>query len=249
MSSDFPYLGEEDRFRFPDPEKATLEGIVAAGGNLSPGMLLSAYSQGIFPWFSEHDPILWWSPDPRFVLFPEKLHVSKTMRKFLRRTDLAFTADTAFSEVIRACARVPRDGQDGTWITTEMEAAYAEMHTLGYAHSVEVWSGADLVGGLYGVSLGNIFFGESMFSHVSNASKAAFIRFVRRLTDLGFDLIDSQVYTNHLERLGAEEIPRSRYLELLRRGLTRPTLKGSWRGLLDSDEQWAPIPVTIGAQP
>ncbi|MFP4483638.1 MAG: leucyl/phenylalanyl-tRNA--protein transferase [Spirochaetota bacterium] len=247
MSDDFPYLGEKDRFRFPDPEKATIEGIVAAGGNLSPGMLLSAYSQGIFPWFSEHDPILWWSPDPRFVLFPEKLHVSKSMRRFLKNTDFIITADTAFVDVVRACATVPRDGQDGTWITPEMENAYAELHRLGYSHSVEVWRCGELVGGLYGVSLGSIFFGESMFSHISNASKAAFIRLVRRLSEVDFDLIDSQVYTHHLEQLGAEEIPRSRYLDLLRRGLSRPTLKGSWRGLLDSDEEWTATPVAIRA--
>lgn len=232
-TNEFPYLGESDRFRFPPPEKATAEGIVAAGGNLSPGMLLSAYSQGIFPWFSEHDPILWWSPDPRFVLFPEKLHVSKSMRRFLKKTDLQFTVDTAFPEVLEACAAAPRDGQEGTWITADMQEAYTTLHEMGYAHSVEAWQPEGrLAGGLYGVSLGNIFFGESMFARVSNASKAAFIVFVRDLEKRGFRLIDSQIYTRHLESLGGEDISRDRYLELLREGLEYPTLKGSWQPLL-----------------
>lgn len=245
MSDDFPYLGEFDRFRFPHPSKATVEGIVAAGGNLSPGMLLSAYSQGIFPWFSDNDPILWWSPDPRFVLFPDSLHESKTMRKFLRRGGLKFSVDADFHSVLRECARAPRPGQDGTWITDEMEEAYMELHSLGYAHSVEAWDEGRLVGGLYGVSLGSIFFGESMFSHRSNASKAAFICFARRLRELDFDLIDSQVYTHHLETLGAHDISRDRYLEILGSALQRPTLKGSWRGLLDFEREWRPTPVHL----
>lgn len=256
--AEFPYLGERDRFQFPAPERASPEGIVAAGGNVSPGMLLSAYSQGIFPWFSEYDPILWWSPDPRFVLFPQKLHVSKTMRKFLRRSLLFFTVDEAFDEVIVACAKAPRRHQDGTWITNEMLAGYQEMHRLGYAHSVEVWepsaNGAEthsdrgrLVGGLYGVSLGRVFFGESMFSRASNASKAAFIVLVRRLIDENFQLIDSQVYTKHLESLGAEDISREHYLEVLQQGLSYPTFKGTWRGLLDPELPWEPRAVRIAA--
>ena len=223
----FPYLAEDMDYPFPDPATADPSGIVGIGGNLSPGLLLSAYRRGIFPWFNEGDPILWHSPDPRFVLFPEELHVSGTMRKVLRhrlgdgghrrvgddRYELALDRD--FPAVIGACASTYRPGQGGTWITEDMLTAYLELHRLGHAHSVEARSGGKLVGGLYGIALGEVFFGESMFSLEDDASETAFIPLVWRLREEGFTLIDSQVYTEHLAGLGAREIPRSEYLSLL----------------------------------
>jgi leucyl/phenylalanyl-tRNA---protein transferase len=238
----FPYLSEDMDFPFPAPETADPQGVVCVGGNLSPGLLLSAYKRGIFPWFSEDEPILWWSPDPRFVLFTDELHVSESMRKTLRRRlgkgagegeRLELRLDNDFPAVIRACSSSPRPGQDGTWITEAMIDAYIELHRLGYAHSVEARLGGELVGGLYGVALGGMFFGESMFSRADDASKLAFIPLVWRLRDEGFTLIDSQVYTDHLAGLGAREIPRSEYLRLLvdRLADDRPsaaTRKGDW---------------------
>ncbi|WP_319417000.1 leucyl/phenylalanyl-tRNA--protein transferase [Marispirochaeta aestuarii] len=224
----FPYLSADDSFQFPDPREAEPPGIVASGGNLSPGMLVSAYRQGIFPWFSDEDPILWWSPDPRFVLYPEGLHVSKSMRRVLKRGVFTITFDTAFDRVIAECAARERPGQDGTWITRDMRDAYSVLHRLGIAHSAEAWQEGRLVGGLYGLSLGKIFFGESMFAHSPNASKAAFIGLVRTLSLQGVKLIDCQVYTHHLSSLGAEDIPRSRYLEELSVLLDEPGLPSSW---------------------
>jgi len=240
----FPYLGEDTSFPFPAPATADSQGIVCSGGNLSPGLLLSAYRQGIFPWFGEDEPILWWSPDPRFVLRPEELHVSETMKKILRRrlVDGAYelALDRDFPAVMRACSE-PRPGQRGTWITEGMIEAYTELHRLGYAHSIEARRGGELVGGLYGVSLGDIFFGESMFSRESDASKTAFIPLVWRLRDEGFTLIDSQVYTDHLAGLGAREIPRIEYLQLLADRLDGRiattgrigTRKGDWSALFE----------------
>ncbi len=228
MGREFPYLGEHERFQFPPPDQATSEGILGVGGNLSPGMLISAYSQGVFPWFSPGDPILWWCPDPRFVLFPDRLHVSHSMRRALRRGEFSVTFDGDFESVIELCSAAPRRGQNGTWITPEMIKSYKELHLLGYAHSVEVWKEGRIAGGLYGVSLGSVFFGESMFAHVSNASKVGFIRLVEVLKREGFQLVDSQVHTQHLESLGAENIPRRRYLELLHAGLAQPNRKGNW---------------------
>ncbi len=247
---DFPRLGPEEYFPFPDPREASPSGVVCSGGNLSPGVLLSAYAQGIFPWFSAYEPILWWSPDPRFVLFPDELHVSHTMRKLMRRfaegnppelaraaaqalgapagAPLELALDRDFPAVIRACASIRRPGQRGTWITEDMIEAYIELHRLGYAHSVEARIGEVLVGGLYGVSLGSVFFGESMFSRVPDSSKAAFIPLVLRLKEEGFTLIDSQVYTDHLAGLGAVEIPRDEYLSILQASLAAPTRKGDW---------------------
>jgi leucyl/phenylalanyl-tRNA--protein transferase len=227
--SDFPYLDENQKFRFPDPETANEEGIVAFGGSLSPGMLLSAYSQGIFPWFSEGEPILWWSPDPRFVVFPGEVHVSASMKKIMRQGRFSLSLDAAFGEVITACSRAQRPGQPGTWITGGMIEAYCRMHDLGYAHSVEAWLDGELAGGLYGISLGRIFFGESMFSRVSNASKAAFLFLADILQKQGFGLIDSQVRTEHVASLGGRNISRNEYLKCLPKLLKYDTFKGSWR--------------------
>jgi leucyl/phenylalanyl-tRNA--protein transferase len=227
--SEFPYLSEHDRFDFPAPETANEEGIVCFGGNLSPGMLLSAYRQGLFPWFSDDDPLLWWSPDPRFVVFPAEVHASSSMKKILRQGRFSLRFDTAFREVITACAQTERPWQYSTWITEEMIEAYCAMHDLGYAHSVEAWSEGTLAGGLYGLALGKIFFGESMFSRVSNASKAAFLFLTEVLLRRGFGLIDSQVRTEHVESLGGREIPRAEYLSLLAELLESDTLLGSWR--------------------
>jgi leucyl/phenylalanyl-tRNA--protein transferase len=227
----FPYLAENQDFPFPDPSTADDHGIVCMGGNLSPGMLLSAYRRGLFPWFSEDEPILWWSPDPRFVLFPDTLHVSRTMIKILRRGRFELSLDRDFPAVIKACAASPRRGQDGTWITDDMIDAYIELHRLGLAHSAEARINGELVGGLYGVSLGAVFFGESMFSRADDASKAAFIPLVWRLREEGFTLIDSQVYTDHLAGLGARKIPRTEYLRLLAERLKEPTRRGDWAAL------------------
>lgn len=226
---EFPWLEEDQSFVFPPPQEAHPEGVVCFGGNLSPGMLLSAYRQGIFPWYSEGQPILWWSPEPRFVLFPEELHISRSMKKLYKKRAYRISVDEDFSDVIEGCSRIERPGQEGTWITDEMKEAYKEMHRLGYAHSVEVWQDKTLAGGLYGISLGSLFFGESMFSKRPNASKYGFLAFAAALRSAGFSLIDSQVYTPHLSSLGARDIPRAEYLEHLYDGLSAPTLKGSWR--------------------
>ncbi len=231
-ASGFPYLPEDERIEFPPPRSADPRGILCVGGNLSPGVLLSAYSQGVFPWFSEGDPILWWSPDPRFVLFPEEIRVSESMRKVLRRGEYELSLDSDFRGVIEACAWAPRPGQDGTWITRDMIEAYVSLHELGYAHSVEARKGGVLTGGLYGVSLGRLFCGESMFSRAANASKAALIALAWRLSDEGFPVIDSQVRTEHVTSMGGREIPRTRYLALVRRALEFPGLRGSWSDLL-----------------
>lgn len=195
-------------------------------------MLLSAYRQGIFPWFNPEDPILWWCPDPRFVIFFDRLHVSRSMRRTLRAGFFELALDRNFSGVIAACASAPRRGQRGTWITEEMQAAYVRLHDLGYAHSCEAWRDGRLVGGIYGVAIGRVFFGESMFSHESNASKAALITLGRFLERHGFDLLDAQLHTAHVERMGGVEIPRSEFLARLSDALGGPTLRGSWSGLL-----------------
>jgi leucyl/phenylalanyl-tRNA--protein transferase len=224
----FPYLELNDSFQFPDPEEADEYGILASGGNLSPGMLLSAYRQGIFPWFNRHEPILWWSPDPRCVLYPEELHVSKSMRRELRKGTFTVTFDTAFDEVIGECAAKYRPGQGGTWITADMREAYSQLHRHGVAHSAEAWFDGSLAGGLYGLSLGGLFCGESMFSHRANASKAAFITLVGELAARGTRLIDCQVYNPHLATLGAKDIPRSRYLREMKVLLELPGPGASW---------------------
>ncbi len=224
------YLTEE--LVFPPPQFATRDGILAVGGDLRPERLLLAYQSGIFPWYSEGEPVLWWSPDPRFVMYPEDLKVSKSMKQVLKKGTFEITYDQNFTEVIEACSTVPRAGQMGTWIVPEMLAAYNHLHNLGLAHSVEAWKDGELVGGLYGVAIGNIFFGESMFAKASNASKAAFITLVRKLIEHKFQLIDSQVYTPHLASLGCIEVPRSEYLDTLRAGIQYPTLRGNWGEIL-----------------
>jgi leucyl/phenylalanyl-tRNA--protein transferase len=212
---DFPYLTEGERFSFPSPEKARKD-IVAFGGNLSPGMLLSAYEQGIFPWYNPGDPVIWQSPDPRFVILPGNLHISSSMKRVLKRGDFEITLDRDFEGVIRSCADIDRPGQGGTWITPDMIEAYIRLHRLGFAHSAESYVGGRLAGGCYGVELGRAFFGESMFSREDNASKAAFLTLAQRLFSGATAFIDCQVYTRHLESLGGIEMKRSAYLRLLR---------------------------------
>jgi leucyl/phenylalanyl-tRNA---protein transferase len=200
---------------FPPVDEAEPDGLLAVGGDLSQNRLLLAYRQGIFPWY-EGQHILWWCPDPRFVLFPQELKESKSMRQLIRRAVFDFRVNSDFRQVIGKCKTIARQGQEGTWITDEVKAAYTRLHTAGYAHSAEAWQNGELVGGLYGVRLGKIFFGESMFSTVSNASKFAFIRFVQQLQGEGVELIDCQVYTEHLESLGARMITRGKFIGLVR---------------------------------
>jgi len=216
------------RFRFPHPREADEDGFLIAGGELSPLMLLSAYEQGIFPWFNPGDPVLWWSPDPRFVLEPGSLHAGNRLRRQLRQAGFTYTLDTDFSSVIASCAGALRKGQPGTWITDSMIRAYTELHRLGFAHSVEVRREGALAGGLYGLSLGSCFFGESMFSLETGASKGAFIALASLLFREGFVMVDCQLRTPHLEALGAREIPRERFLDLLGQGMKAPTLRGNW---------------------
>lgn len=204
-----------DKLLFPPVEMATEEGIVAIGGDLGVERLLLAYRSGIFPWYSEDEPIVWWSPDPRFVLFPEKLRVTKSMQSVLNNGTFRFTINRDFTAVLQNCKTITRKEQEGTWITPAVQNAYTHLHELGYAHSAEAWMNGELVGGLYGIRLGNVFFGESMFSKVSNASKFAFINYVRQLQKENVMLIDCQVYTPHLESLGAKMIARKKFIELL----------------------------------
>jgi leucyl/phenylalanyl-tRNA--protein transferase len=215
---------------FPPPEEA-VDGLLAVGGDLSAARLLLAYRSGIFPWYGEDLPILWHSPDPRCVLPVDALHVGRSLRRFLATNPYRVTFDVDFEHVIRACKTTPRREQDGTWITDEMEHAYVRLHALGYAHSVEVWDGADLAGGLYGVSIGRMFFGESMFSQRSNASKVALVELARKLARWGFPLIDAQVATPHTLAMGAQEWPRATFLDTLHEALRHPTHKGSWAGV------------------
>ncbi len=200
---------------FPPAEYASPEGILAIGGDLSPERLMLAYRNGIFPWFEDDEPILWWCPPERMVLFLDELKVSKSMRNILNRDIFRVTWDTAFKDVIALCRDIKRDGQRGTWITTEMTEAYCRLHELGYARSVEVWQGEELVGGLYGVDMGHVFCGESMFSLVPNASKVAFIALARHLREKNYKLLDCQVHNDHLETLGAREIPRREFLKII----------------------------------
>ena len=204
-----------DNMAFPPVSKASREGVVAFGGDLSVERLLVAYKSGIFPWYNEGEPIIWYSPDPRMVLFFDKLKVSKSMRQILRKKVFKVTFNTCFEEVISNCKTISRKDQGGTWITSEMQEAYIKLHDIGMAKSVEVWQDDKLVGGLYGVDLQTVFSGESMFSKVSNASKVAFIFLVEKLKKEKYALLDCQLYNNHLASLGAEEIPRSEFLKFL----------------------------------
>lgn len=215
---------------FPPVERALREpnGLLAIGGELSTTRLLSAYSQGIFPWYSAGQPIMWWSPDPRMVLYPGALKVSRSLSRLLRRDLFEIRFNSAFRQVLQACAGTPRDGQHGTWITAEMIDAYVGLHAAGHAHSVEAWLDGQLVGGLYGVAIGRMFYGESMFHHVSNASKVAFVHLVWHLQKHGFGLIDCQMKTPHLASLGAGEIPRRDFLQQLRLLVQYQTNKVIW---------------------
>ena len=220
---------------FPDPSLAETEpdGLLAMGGDLHTRRLLAAYRAGIFPWFSEEQPILWWSPDPRTVLLPSQLHISRSLRRHMRQTDLRITFNTAFEQVIQACS-APREDHTGTWLTPEMVQAYIRLHAEGFGHSVEVWEDSRLVGGLYGVALGQVFFGESMFSRQSNASKVALVALCRTMTRHGLELLDCQVFSAHLASLGAVMMPRQDFLHSLARLIPAAT-----------DSAWKPDPVSL----
>ncbi len=217
-----------NRGYFPEPSLAGEDGLLAAGGTLDKEVLLEAYSRGIFPWYSEGSPILWWSPDPRMILYPNDFKVSKSLSQSLRKNAIEARIDTAFPEVIRHCADQPRKGQKGTWITDQMIQAYIDLHEEGYAHSFESWSNGRLVGGLYGVSLGSAFYGESMFHLERDASKLAFYKLVDFARKNDFDFIDAQQSTDHLRSLGAVEVSRVGFLDQLQKSMMKETLKGNW---------------------
>lgn len=208
-----PVFGLSDDLIFPHPSLAEEDGLLAVDGDLSPERLILAYRNGIFPWFSEDEPILWWSPNPRFILYPKDIKVSHSMKKLLKKNTYKISFDTCFRDVISNCSNLRKES--GTWITNDMIEAYCKLHELGYAHSVEAWYEDRLVGGLYGISIGKCFFGESMFSTMSNASKAAFITLCKKLEEKGYTMVDCQVYTEHLESLGAVNISREKFLELV----------------------------------
>ncbi len=217
-----------DDLIFPSPENAEPDGLLAVGGDLSSERVLLAYQMGIFPWYSERQPILWWSPNPRMILEPGNFHVSRRLRQTLKKAPFKVTFDRAFAKVIRACASVQRRDQDGTWITPEMQQAYIRLHKQGYAHSVESWLEGELVGGVYGVSLGRCFFGESMFFYRTDASKVALTALIERLKAWDFSMLDAQMTTRHLMTLGAKEITRRVFLKRLREALGFPTIRGNW---------------------
>lgn len=210
------WLAPSPSTAFPPIESALVDGLVAAGGDLSPDRLISAYQQGIFPWFNQGDPILWWSPNPRMVLFTDKVKISRSLNKTIRNNTLEIRADTAFIEVMKACAKPRCDENDGTWIHPEMIEAYNKLHRQGIAHSIECWQNDQLVGGLYGMAIGKIFFGESMFSSVRDSSKIALVALCQQLSRWSFPLIDCQVYSEHLASLGAEEISRNKFNQYLK---------------------------------
>ena len=214
---------------FPPLEDALVEpnGLLAAGGDLSPERMIMAYRCGIFPWFNENDPILWWSPDPRMVLFPNEFKISRSLNKILKRRNYEIRVDSAFKDVIHFCAG-PRKKQEGTWIHSDMITAYITLHEMGLAHSVETWIDGKLVGGLYGISQGTIFFGESMFSHIDNASKIAFFYLVKQLQHWGYNMIDCQIKTSHLASFGAREIPRKEFSRILKEAEKHPNHIGKW---------------------
>lgn len=213
-----PIFGLSDDLTFPHPSLAEEDGLLAVDGDLSPERLILAYRNGIFPWFSEDEPILWWSPNPRFILYPKDIKVSHSMKKLLKKNTYKISFDTCFRDVISNCSNLRKES--GTWITNDMIEAYCKLHELGYAHSVEAWYEGKLVGGLYGISIGKCFFGESMFSTMSNASKAAFITLCKKLEEKDYIMVDCQVYTEHLESLGAVNISREKFLELVEEGIS-----------------------------
>lgn len=226
-----------NKLAFPPPEGADSHGVVAIGGDVRPERLMLAYGQGIFPWpHAEDDPLLWFSPDPRFVLPLDAVEVGRSLRKSLRRSALTIRFDTRFRDVMTACAEAARPGQSGTWITRELVRGYLGLHELGFAHSIEAFDGEQLVGGLYGVSLGSAFFGESMFARVPDASKIAFVTLLGHLSRWGFDFVDCQVRTDHLARFGAQDWPRGEYLRALAHALSEPTRRGAWRTEFTPDE-------------
>lgn len=224
-----------DDLSFPPVSEALEDpnGLLAAGGDLSPERLLLAYRQGIFPWFDDHQPILWWSPDPRAVIYPKDIHISRSLAKRLRRQEFQFSFDRCFAQVVAACA-APRHDNAGTWITDEMLEAYLQLHQQGYAHSLEVWQNTQLVGGLYGVSLGKLFFGESMFSRVSDASKAAFVALAKQCAAWNFGLIDCQIANPHLSSMGATTISRHEFVDILDQYADLPHPKGCWSFSIDT---------------
>ncbi len=215
--------------QFPDPNQADDDGLVAIGGNLSTEFLLAAYTQGLFPWFNEGNPILWWSPNPRMVLYPHKFKCSKSLKQILNKKMFTVKLDTHFDQVIRECATIRRTNQKGTWITKEMSDAYIGLHLEGFAHSFETYFEEKLVGGLYGLSLGKAFFGESMFYKLTNASKVALFYLCEYAKTNNFDFIDVQQSTTHMRSLGAEDIPREAFLDMLKNSLKHPTRKGKWK--------------------
>ena len=217
-----------DKIVFPPPHLASSEGLLAVGGDINQERLLLAYRMGIFPWFSDDEPILWWSPDPRLVLYPREIKISKTLKKIMKKGLFKVTMDSAFVQVINQCAQIRLQNNQGTWIVEDMIDAYCKLHESGFAHSVETWYQGELAGGLYGVSLGKCFFGESMFTRISNASNVALVKLVEYLNALSFDMIDCQLTTEHLLRFGAKEIPRITFLKQLEVSLKAPTKKGKW---------------------
>lgn len=212
--------------QFPNPLMAEDEGLITVGGNLSASMLLSAYRQGLFPWYNEGEPVLWWCPNPRYVLPVGQVKVSKTMSQLLRKNEMELRVNTAFDSVIRCCGSIQREGQDGTWITEDIVNAYTHLHRLGYAHSIETWQNGELVGGLYGVAIGKCFFGESMFAKVSNASKFSLIKLDHLLTEQNFVLIDCQIATEHLISMGAKSMPRFQFLNILKKNTLEKLIIG-----------------------
>ena len=223
-----PWLS--DNLEFPDTDLANKDGLLALGGDLSVPRLLKAYESGIFPWYSHPDPILWWSPDPRLVLYPQDLKIPRSLRPVLNKGEFQLTLDQEFETVINHC-QMPRPNQEGTWIMPEVKKAYCEMHRQGYAHSVEVWLNGKLAGGLYGICLGQMFAGESMFTLVPNASKWGFVKFVEIAIEFGIQFIDCQIYTEHLARFGTVVVSRSEFLKQLQHALKAPTQKVNWEGL------------------
>ncbi|MDH5472349.1 MAG: leucyl/phenylalanyl-tRNA--protein transferase [Gammaproteobacteria bacterium] len=223
------WLDRNPEAPFPSLDKALTEpnGLLAAGGDLSVTRLLNAYRHGIFPWYNEGEPILWWSPDPRCILFPEKIKISRSLKKTIKKKNFTVKLDTAFTDVIHACAG-PRKHQPGTWITNDIYDAYYALHQLGYAHSIECWQNNELVGGLYGIAIGQIFFGESMFSKVPDASKIALVYLCQYLTEHHFKIIDSQVHTHHLESMGAEMVPRDLFISIVKEYVNQNDNPGKW---------------------